>query len=160
MFLRFKRSTPIGDLKPGGEAIVEGRVKARATLSLPGSGTTCVYYDQLVESFGRGARGGGRPFWMPQSAEQKLAGFFVEDSSGKVWVDADAQAVKLGGAPTEAGAYGAKGKKRYTARLLREGFVVKLHGAVDNPRGKEPSGTLVMRPRADGHLEALVRKTS
>ena len=157
MFLRFKRCTRIGELKAGADAVVEGTVKARESLNLPGPGTKCVYYDQLVETYGRGARGGGRPFWQPQSAEQKLVGFYVEDATGRVWVDVAAAAVALSGAPTETGQFGAKAKKRFTARLLKDGFVVKIHAAVDEPRGKEPRGTLALRPRADGRLEVLVR---
>jgi hypothetical protein len=157
MFLRFKRSTRIGALKAGAEAVIEGTIKAKALLNLPGPGTQCVFYDQLVESFGRGERGGGRPFWQPVSAEQKLAGFFVEDDSGKVWVEVDATKIDLSGAPAESGQFG-KGKKRYMARLLCDGWVVKIHGAVDEPHGKEPAGTLVLRPRSKGRLEVLVRK--
>ncbi|MDD5306377.1 MAG: hypothetical protein PHU25_03570 [Deltaproteobacteria bacterium] len=157
MFLRFARKTMVRDLREGGELVVEGKVAVERPLTLPGSATKCVYYDILNEAFETGARGRGRKMWVPKHAEQKITGFFVDDGTGRVWVAAETATADVRGGKTELGVIGKKGNARYVARLVQEGFVVRVKGLADKARAAEP-GEIVLRPGAKGRIIVLVKK--
>lgn len=157
MFLRLARKTKVANLEVGKDSIIEGTVVASSLLTLPGSGTQCVYYDVLNEVFRRGARGAGRKMWLARSVYQKLAGFFLKDDTGQVWVTADGPEVRTSKAAVESGLLGTKATARYSARLVRDGAMVRIRGRVDEPRRGEPKDGLVIRPGAKGWLDIFVR---
>ncbi len=158
MFLRFRRPTPAAEVAEGAAAIVEGQITAKTELAVPEGGPRCVWYDALYEAFGSGSRG-GRLLWMPERAETKCAGFFVEDASGKVWVPEDAAPhLDVRGGRRAGGPVGKDGRKRYVAHYLQAGDTVRLHGQVGRATGrKEPPGVRVLRPFEGGKLVVLVR---
>jgi hypothetical protein len=158
MFLRFARKTKVGELREGGEVVVEGKVAVDRTLTVPASATKCVYYDILNESFETGSRGRGRKMWVPKHAEQKITGFFVDDGTGRVWVAVDNSTADVRGGRTELGVIGKKGNARYIARIVQEGFVVRVKGLADKARAAEPGG-VVLRPCAKGKVIVLVKRT-
>jgi hypothetical protein len=158
VFLRFRRATPIGEISEGATVIVEGKVAAKTELNVPEAGRRCVWYDVLFEAFSSGSRG-GRMLWLPDRVEAKCAGFFVEDATGKVWVPEDAQLLDVQGAHRMGGPIGKDTSKRYVANYLEAGDTVRIEGRVDKPAGrKEPAGTRVLRPVAQGkRLTILLR---
>ncbi len=157
MFLRFRRKTRISDLREGVDAVIEGRVVASKELTVPVSGTTCVFYEMSTESYRTGSRGRGRPMWLPEKFETKCPGFFVEDPSGRAWVTGVAERLTAGGLRKEAGMVGKKGRRRYMAWTLQQGDVVRVRGTASRPQKGEPPDVLVIGPDGKGRLEILVR---
>lgn len=148
----------MGEVVEGGTAIVEGRVVAKSELAVPEGGQRCVWYDALVESFSSGSRG-GRLLWMPERAEARCAGFYLEDETGRLWVPEDARPFDVSGARRVAGPVGREGTKRYVAHYLQAGDTLRIQGRVDKPVGrKEPAGVLVLRPKDDGRLVVIVQR--
>jgi hypothetical protein len=157
MFLRFRRRTAISDLAEGCEAVIEGKVTAKTPLKVPHAGVPCVFFDVFMESYGVGARGRGRPLWLPVRAEVKCSGFFVEDETGKVWVAGDERSYSVSGCRQKAGIIGKSGRQRYVAKYFQEGDVVRIRGAISKPVKGQPPDVLVMAPGRKGRLEILVR---
>jgi len=158
MFLSLKKRTPIADLAEGEERVIEGKVAAKRDLTVPGTKLKCVWYYVLSESFEVGARGRGRRMWVPKNLQVKSDGFFIEDESGSVWVDAGCEGAEVSGGYEESGPIGKKGRQRYLARVIRVGDVVRVKGAASRSTGAEPGDTLVMRPGRKGKLEILYRR--
>lgn len=155
MFLRFRRKTRVVDLEKGRDATVKGTIVAEKELKVPHEGTRCIFYDMLSESYGVGARGRGRPMWLPQKAERKCVGFFVDDGSGRVWVRADDESVNASGGTAAAGLVGKKGRQRYSVRMIKDGDLVRVRGRVSTPKGTDPRDTLVLAPGRKGRLDIL-----
>ena len=159
MFLRFKKKTPISRLSEGVEAVVKGQVVGENKLTLSGSQTRCVYYDKISESFEHGPRGRGRRMWVPKNMEMRCSGFFIEDASGRVWVDGNTEGFDVQGGIQESGTLGKGHRKRYMAQMIRSGDKVIIGGLVSKPKASEPADLLVLRPNAKGLLKIIVRAT-
>ena len=158
MFLSLRKRTPIAELAEGDERVVEGTVVAERELTLPNSKLKCVWYYQLSESLEVGARGRGRRMWVPKNLQVKSEGFYIEDETGRVWIDAGHEGAEVTGGVEEAGQIGKKGRQRWLARLIRAGEVVRARGLVAKPKGAEPGDVLVIRPGRKGRLEILFRR--
>jgi hypothetical protein len=158
MFLSLRKRTSIAELNEGDERVVEGVVVAERELTLPNTKLKCVWYYQLLEALEVGARGRGRRMWVPKNLQIKSEGFYVEDDSGRVWIDAGHEGAEVTGGVEEAGQIGKKGRQRYIARLIREGDVIRARGLVSKPKGAEPGDVLVIRPGRKGKLEILFRR--
>jgi len=158
MFLSLRKRTPIADLVEGEERVAEGVVVAERELNLPNTKLKCVWYYQLLESLEVGARGRGRKMWVPKNLQVNSNGFYLEDESGRVWIDAGNEGAEVTGGVEEAGPIGKKGRQRFLARMIRAGDVVRVKGLVAKPRGAEPGDVQVMRPGRKGRLEVLFRK--
>ncbi len=157
MFFGFKKKTRTSELEAGAEAVVEGEVVARSELTISGSGTRCVYYDKMNESFEVGARGKGRKMWVPKNLERRCAGFFVDDGDGVVWVTSDTDGIEVVGGHQEGGTVGKKGRTRYTAQYIQGGDRVRIKGLVSRPKGADPADGLVLKPNKKGILKIKVR---
>ncbi len=158
MLILFRRRTPITRLSEGQVVVVEGKVEATTELSLPGSGARCVYYDIMIESFGQGARGAGRPMWLPMRTETKLAAFVLDDGGGKVMVSAKPENLRISGCRKQRGPYDKTGRQRYVASLLGAGETVRVRGLARAARKKgEHKGMLVIGPDLKGVIEIRVR---
>ncbi len=159
MFLWLKSRTKIEALEDGALGVVEGRVVPARELGVPGTQIKCVYYHQIIDKWDRGERGRGRKMWIPINAEERVEAFYVEDATGRVWVAADAKHVDVSGAAEEIGPFGKKANQRFIARLIREGDVVRVRGAVTKAQGSEPGDVLVVRPGGKKErLEILFKK--
>jgi hypothetical protein len=158
MFLSWRKKTKISEIKEGQDAVVQGRVVAVREISATGSGTKCVYFSAMLELFTTGTRGRGRKMWIPQSAEERCSGFFVDDGSAKIWVTEQANALQVQGGAEETGSIGKKGNQRFFVRTIRSGDTVRIRGIASKPKGSEPAKTFVLRPGKKGRLEVLVRK--
>ena len=159
MFLSFRKKTPISQIAKGSTVVVEGAVRAAREMTLPGNGTKCVYYEMLVEVYKKGARGNGRPLWFPEKLDRKLSGFFVNDGTGEVYVDVPADQILLQGGFTTGGPIDAKGKRRFSARVIREGDVVRLRGAAVEPTAAAPGGMTMIECDKKGRLEISAKPT-
>ncbi len=155
MFLRFRRKTRISELHEGLDAVIEGRVVADKELALPGAGTRCVFYEMSTESYGVGARGRGRAMWLPEKFEAKCAEFHVEDQSGRVLVKGGAENLSVSGLRRVSGPLGKR--RRYFARIMQQGDIVRIRGTVSGPVPSGPADVLVIGPNSKGKLEILVR---
>jgi len=155
MFLRFKKKTRISELVEGLDTVIEGRVVARKELKLPASGTRCVFYEMSTESYKVGSRGRGRPMWLPERFEVKCTGFFVDDPSGRVWVKGEVEKMSVSGPRKEAGQMGQR--RRYIARIIQQGDIVRIRGGVSKPEADERADVLMIGPDSKGSLEILVR---
>ncbi len=158
MFLSLRRKTRISDLKPGKVVVIEGEILSNNELSLPGTGTRCVYFDMVTEVYKKGPRGKGRPLWLPLKADRRCAGFMVGEGNEEVWICDDVQAIIVNNGVHEAGQPPKKEFRRYSACMLQKGNRVKIRGLVDEPRQGEPSGVLVIRPTRRDIIEILRRK--
>jgi hypothetical protein len=158
MFLRFRKRTRIADLAEDRVVVIEGEVSGKKELALPHAGTPCVYFEMITEAYRVAARGRGRPLWLPDGFDRKCSGFFLEDGTGRVWVRAEAEAIDLTGGTRTSDTVGRKGKRRYTAAMLRTGDLVRLRGTVTKPKKYEPEDVLVIAPDAKGRIEILVRR--
>lgn len=158
MFLSLRKRTPIADLAEGEERVIEGAVVAKRELTVPGTKLKCVWYYLLSEALEVGPRGRGRKMWVPKNLQVNSEGFFVEDESGRVWIDAGNEGAEVSGGVEESGPLGKKGRQRYLARLIRAGDVVRVRGMVGKPKGAEPGDAQVMRPGHKGRLEILFRR--
>lgn len=158
MFLSLKKRTKIAELAEGEERVVEGIANARKELTVPGTKIKCVWYYLLSEAFEHGPRGRGRRMWVPKNLQVSSDGFFVEDDTGQVWIDAGAKGAEVSGGVEESGMIGKKGRQRYLARVIRAGDRIRVRGAVARPKGAEPGDNLVLRPDRKGKLEILFRR--
>jgi hypothetical protein len=155
MLLRFKLARRSTDLETGKPGVVKGTISCKRDVRLPHVGGTCVYFNMLVEGFGTGARGKGRPMWLPVRREVKCTEFFIEDASGRVLVTASKDCIDASGGRSASGMIGKKGNQRYEVRFIRDGDRVKVRGLVSDPRGAEPGDTPVIRPDEKGIIELL-----
>lgn len=160
MFLRFRPRTKIENLTEDSEPVIEGQVISKETITVSGTKIRCVYYDKLKESYQKPVRGAGRKMWIPQGVEQRCAGFYVDDGTGRVWVPEKTDGLLVREGITTRGAEGKKGTRRYVAQLLRHGDTVRVKGAAQAPRGAEPDVKFSLRAGKKGKLEILVRKRS
>lgn len=154
----FVRKRPVDCLEEGKLAVVEGKVVVKSEITVNGSGTHCVYYDRFEEAYETPARGRGRALWIPKAFERRCAGFFVEDPSGRVWIPEGGEGLEVSGGAQELGRLGAKGKRRYSAQLVRAGDSVRVKGLVSKPMSAEPTEGFVIRGDAKGRLFVKVRK--
>jgi len=153
MFPAFLRKTEISKISEGSTVIVEGTVRADREMALPGEGTKCVYYELLVEVYKKGARGMGRPLWFPEKLDRKLSGFFVSDGTGEIFVDVPAEQVILQGGFQTGGKLDKKGRRRFSARMIREGDRVRLRGTVASGVAGVPDGMMMLEPDRKGRLK-------
>ncbi len=158
MFLRFRSRTKIEKVTKSSDVVIEGRVIAKDTISVSGTSVRCVYYDKMKESYQRPMRGAGRKMWIPQGVEQRCAGFYIDDGTGRVWIPEKTDGLLVREGVTTRGLEGKKGIRRYVAQLLREGDIIRARGAVDTPRGSEPAVNFSLRAGKKGRLEILVRR--
>jgi hypothetical protein len=155
--LRFARRTPIAKAE-GGIAVIEGRVvPSEKLIPITGSDTRCVFLDVSFENFQTGSRGRGRAMWVPQEASEQIVGFFVEDDSGRVFVQADRATTEVRGGRRERGTTGKKATSRYVARYLAPGDVVRVKGEVA-PTPKRSLGDRVVRAAKGGRMIVLFRR--
>ena len=154
MWLRFARKTTTTAAESG-SVVLEGRVVADKTLSIPGSQTRPVFYDMTVESF-RALDGRGRPGWNVDRVDVQIASFILEDDAGRIWISVDRDQVAVKGGWNESGAAGRSGRARYSARLIAPGDIVRVRGEVFEPR-RAPVNRGLRAPEK-GLLEILFRK--
>jgi hypothetical protein len=119
MFLSLRKRTPVAELVAGEERIVEGKVVCQRELTVPGTKIKCAWYYLLSEAWQHGPRGRGRKMWVPKNVQVSSEGFFLEDESGRVWVDAGADGAEVSGGTEESDVVGKKGRQRYLARVIR-----------------------------------------
>jgi len=158
MFLKWRRKTPISKLVEGRPAIVKGEVKAQELVALPITGTRCVFYDLAVEVYKKGPRGRGRPLWMPLNAERRCNGFFIDDGDGRVWVEANPDAVIINNGAHEAGEVPKHEFRRFSAWMLKDKSHVIVRGIVSKPGKGEPQDVMVLRADADKSIEIVICK--
>ncbi len=157
MFLSLRRKTKISDITKGNTVVVEGTVRASREMALPGEGTKCVYYEMLVETYRKGARGNGRPLWFPEKLDRKLSGFFVNDGSGEIFVEVPAEQVLLQGGFQTGGTLDKKGRRRFSARVIREGDMVRLRGSAKASTASVPGDVVVIESDKKGRLEIIAK---
>ena len=167
MWLRFARKTTTTAAESG-SVVLEGRVVADKTLSIPGSQTRPVFYDMTVESF-RALDGRGRPGWNVDRVDVQIASFILEDDAGRIWISVDRDQVAVKGGWNESGAAGRSGRARYSARLIAPGDIVRVRGEVGlleilfRKRGKPVPATEAQsdedeKPRRKGKRQANRKK--
>lgn len=157
MFLSFRKKTDISSLKQGETSVVEGEVRAAREMLLPAEGLKCVFYELMTEVYKKGERGAGRPLWFPEKLERKSLGFFVRDSTGEVFVDCPAENMIVKGGYRTAGLMDKKGRRRFNARLIREGDVVRMRGIVSTPSGGGNPDAPSLLPNRKGRMEIIVK---
>ena len=158
MLILFRKRTPVGSLAVGQVAVVQGKVEPVIEMMMPGIGERCVWYDLMVESFGQGARGAGRPMWLPSRTETKFAGFVLDDGAGKVMIAAGSSEVRVSGGRKMRGPFDRSGRQRFEASLFGAGDTVRVCGVVREARKKgEQKGMLVIGPDGKKGLEIRVR---
>ena len=157
VFLRFARRTPIAKLGAGQTAVIEGRVVADKTLSVPGSDTRPIYFDMVVETYTTGSRGRGRPMWIPSKAEEQVVPFVIEDESGRAWIAAELPATHMKGGWRQTATTGKKGTSRFVARFIAPGDVVRVRGQVTAAR-KTEGAPLALRGGERAPLVVLFRR--
>jgi hypothetical protein len=158
MFLRFRKTTKIAELEEGSVAVIEGKVVSDKEIALPGGGAKCVYYEMSSESYRTGARGRGRPMWLPDKFEAKCSGFFVDDGTGRAWVGKDVDGFTVTSSRNEMGQIGKR--RRYSAYLIKNGDVVRVRGSTSRKVKRAPADVMAIVPSAKGVLEILLRKKS
>jgi hypothetical protein len=156
MFLRFRRATPIANLVEGRVVVIRGTIVPGERIVVPHAGVSCVGFDLLEESFGTGARGRGRPMWLPKKAEIKICRFALADGSGEVRIDLRGSDLVILGARSISGVGGARKRQRYTARVLDPGDLVKIRGMVTMRSAGRDGASPVIGPDAKGRAELLV----
>jgi len=158
MFLKWRKKTPISRLVEGRMATVQGEIVASETLTLPITGTRCVFYDLLVEVYKKGPRGQGRPLWMPLNVERRCNGFYVDDGEGRVWVEGKPEAFFIKNCDHEAGEVPKHEFRRFSAWMLKDKRRIIVRGVVSKPEKGEPKDTLVLRADAGNIIEILMCK--
>jgi hypothetical protein len=151
MWLRFARKTTTAAAESG-RVVIEGKVVADKTLSIPGSQTRPVFYDAILESF-RAADGRGRPAWNVDRVDVKVVSFILEDEAGRFWISVEPDRVVVKGGWNERGG---AGRTRYSARLVAPGDIVRVRGEVFGPK-RAPVDRGLRAPE-EGMLEILFRK--
>ncbi len=96
--LRAVEAAPIGGLRPGQRVKVTGSVVLRSALSSPFRESRCAYWAATVEEKA------GKNSWRTVVDQWEGAAFWIEDPSGRVYVDPGGD--KLALATTRAGASG------------------------------------------------------
>ena len=135
-FVGLRKKTKIADLVPGKVSLIKGTIQSTTReLTLPPSGTNCVYYSMMQEKYGKGARGSGRALWFPEKMERKCVQFSVSDDSGEVVIQATGEQLDVSGGHQEAGAVKGKGKRRYFASFMIVGDHVVIRGLVESVKG-------------------------
>lgn len=157
MFDFLRKCTRIADLKSGQNAVIRGKVECPKALFLSETKMNCVYYDILIETYKKGARGRGRPLWFPEGARRDSVGFFVVDDTGKVWIEDTTDNLVVIGGYTVGGRLDRKGKTRYSARLIREGDDVKVAGISAGEVPGDTNSRLTIHPNKKGLLKIRVR---
>ncbi|MEZ4236941.1 MAG: hypothetical protein R3F59_12475 [Myxococcota bacterium] len=79
--LRAMAPSPVSALRPGQRAMVRGEVVLGDTLQSPFSGEPCAYWHVRI----REKRGKN---WHTRAERHEGLGFFVDDGTGRVWIDA------------------------------------------------------------------------
>ena len=154
MWLRFARKTTTAAAESG-SVVLEGRVVADKTLSIPGSQTRPIFYDMTLESF-RAPDGRGRAGWNVDRVDVQIVSFILEDEAGRFWINVDRDQVAVKGGWNEQGMIGRSGRARYSARLIAPGDIVRVRGEVFEPR-RAPVDRALRAPK-QGVLEILFRK--
>ena len=155
MWLRFARRTRTAAVTEG-IVVVEGKVIAERTLSIPGSTSRPVFYDMVLESFSAVPGGRGRAGWNADRSVTQIAPFLLEDEAGRIWIEADRDQSVVKGGRIELGTTGRAATGRYNARLIMPGDVVRVRGEVFRPRRAPAERGL--RAAKDRPLEILVRR--
>jgi hypothetical protein len=155
MWLRFARRTRTSSVTEG-VVVVEGKVVADRTLSIPGSTTRPVFYDIVYESFRAVPGGRGRAGWNADRTATQIVPFLLEDEAGRIWIEAESDEVEVKGGRIEIGTTGRNAAGRYNARLIMPGDVVRVRGEVFKPRKAPVERGL--RAGADRPLEILLRQ--
>jgi hypothetical protein len=156
IFLRLRKKTRIADLAAGSVATITGVVQSTHRLTIPPSGTACVYYALMEERFGHGERGRGRPLWFPDKFENKCVDFTVTDDSGTITVRESSERLKVRGGHREAGPVKGSKKRRFVAEFLHAGDAVVLRGRVD--RSPDGAGFVLGAPEAGDLAIAITRQ--
>lgn len=97
--------------------------------------------------------------WVPQSADEQIVPFFVEDSTGRAWIAAERGSIRIAGGRRESGQTGKRATSRYVARVIAAGDVVRIRGQVGESRKGEPKGP-VLRGSREHPLDILFRKSA
>lgn len=158
MFFRFQKSKKISVLTSDFVHVISGKVITPKELKIPGTDVKCACYWMMTEAWKQPERKKGRKMWMPIGARQGSNGFFVEDNTGKIWVDGDANVLEIRNGWEDSGIVGKKGTRRFVSRSIQSGDVVKIRGTVCKAKGKEPGDCLVIRPDAKGVLSIIQKK--
>lgn len=140
LFLRFRKTTPVSALAVGQAAIVEGKAVSDASIKVPGTDHDAVYHETVTEEFKAGIRQ-GRAMWTPVAGDEELTPFWLEDASGRVFVNPlgrsprapSEPAVKVSGGRSERGE-GKRRGSRYITRYIAPGDVVRVRGLVAQPK--------------------------
>ncbi|HEY3351720.1 MAG TPA: hypothetical protein VGQ83_00605 [Polyangia bacterium] len=155
MWLRFARRTSTTDAATG-IVVVEGRVVADRTLSIPGSRSRPVYHDTSFESYRTVAGGRGRAAWVVDRKDEQVVPFVLEDDAGRILVSAEREQVVVKGGRREIGSTGRNATGRFLSRMILPGDVVRVRGEVFEPRrAAAPRG---LRATRDRPLEILFRR--
>jgi hypothetical protein len=155
MWLRFARRTTTAEATTG-IVVVEGRVEAEKTLSIPGSATRPVFCDIAFESFRAVAGGRGRVGWIPDRADIQVVPFVLCDEAGKIWINAERDELVVKGGSHETGTTGRNATGRYSARLIMPGDIIRVRGEVYSPKRAPVERGL--RASKDHPLEILFRR--
>jgi hypothetical protein len=158
MFFNFIPSKKISDVAAGSKAVIKGRVVIDKEVALPGTHISCAAFWMLKEEWKRPLRGKGRKMWTPVDVTQGCPGFYIEDESGKIWVEHNDNALDLRTGRDEMGQLGKKETSRFTARVIKNGDVVKIRGTATAPKAREPEGSLVLRPDSKGSITIILKK--
>ena len=153
MFLSLRKRTKISSVQMGDTVTVEGIVRAVQESTLPGDGTPCVYYELMTEVYKKGERGTGRPLWFPEKMERKCNGFLLGDGSGEIFVECLAEQVRMNGGRSTKGILDKKGRRRFSARLIREGDKLRVRGIAGSPSASNSPNTLCLGPDKKGRME-------
>jgi hypothetical protein len=155
IFLRLRKKTRIADLATGGVATITGVVQSTHRLTIPPSGTACIYYALMEERFGHGSRGRGRPLWFPDKFENKCVDFTITDDSGTVTVRESSDRLRVRGGHREAGPVKGSKKRRFVAEFLHAGDTVVIRGHVE--RSSDGAGFVLSAPKTGDLAIAVTR---
>ncbi len=158
MFMALKSPKKIGSLSKGSVHIVQGKVVAEKEVVIPGTSISCAAYWMMTEAWKRPARGKGRKMWIPVDVKQSNPGFFVEDSTGRVWIEHNDDALDIRKGREEGGRLGKKETSRFIARTIKNGDIIKIKGTIDNSNNKEVKDILVIRPDKKGLISIILKK--
>jgi hypothetical protein len=157
ILLRLRKKTRIADVADGQIATLRGVVASRQLLTIPPTGTACVFYSLLQEKFGHGKRGRGRPLWFVESLTGKCAEFTISDGSGAIAVREPGERLVVVGAHQEAGVVPKRKNRRFAAQFLRAGDEVIARGLVVRAG---TNSDVVLKAPEKGNLQILVTRRS
>jgi hypothetical protein len=158
MFMSFKKPAKINTLKKDIQQIIQGTVSVPREVTLPGTSVSCAAFWMMTEAWKRPDRGKGRKMWTPVDVKQETNGFFIEDDTGKIWVENNGNALDLRSGTQQSGRLGKKETSRFVARIINNGDIVRIQGIVSSPKAKEPQDTLVIRPGKKGLISIILKK--